>query len=178
MVADQLLRRRLERRMIAGLHTAMEAMLGWLFPDTSRFGRTSEAGCTALAGLAAANGMLLLKQRARTQQAKQVGRLRTPAQRAIFWPTSFPLGAVDEKRRAVNELVHLQLIAIEGRHLCLDQYATSWPGGAALYQWFGLARYVGVARFLRDSRPSIPGPAQTWWEHWLHWARPTSRALI
>ena len=63
-----------------------------MFPPEHRFGRREEGAVVALAGLAAANGGLaMLKARAHTQQAKQVGSLLTPKQRAVFWPASFGL---------------------------------------------------------------------------------------
>ena len=144
----------------------------WMFPPEHRVGRREEGAVVALAGLAAANGGLaMLKARAHTQQAKQVGSLLTPKQRAVFWPASFGLD-FPSRQHAVAELLHLHLLAVDGIKLSVSNYGTCLQDACVLYQWFGPGRYVGIAGLQRASSPAIPGPAQRWWEHWLHWARP------
>ena len=172
LVADKLLCCRVGRRIEAALHVSLEALVAWLFPADKQFGRRADGALRALAGLLAANGLLLLKNRARTQQAHQVGRLLTAGQRAIFWQHSFPWIPLEERQRGVSELVHLQLLAVRAPDISLEHYGTQLADASVLYQWLGPSRYVGVAGVQRPSRPMTPGPAQRWWEHLLHRCRP------
>ena len=172
LVADKLLCCRVGRRIGAALQVSLEALVAWLYPADKQFGRRADGALRALAGLLAANGLLLLKNRARTQQAHQVGRLLTAGQRAVFWPHSFPWIALEERQRAVSELAHLQLLAVRAPDISLEHYGTQLADGSVLYQWLGPSRYVGVAGVQRPSRPMTPGPAQRWWEHLLHRCRP------
>ena len=172
LVADKLLCCRVGRRIEAALHVSLEALVAWLFPADKQFGRRADGALRALAGLLAANGLLLLKNRARTQQAHQVGRLLTAGQRAIFCQHSFPWIPLEERQRGVSELVHLQLLAVRAPDISLEHYGTQLADASVLYQWLGPSRYVGVAGVQRPSRPMTPGPAQRWWEHLLHRCRP------
>ena len=172
LVADKLLCCRVGRRIGAALQVSLEALVAWLYPADKQFGRRADGALRALAGLLAANGLLLLKNRARTQQAHQVGRLLTAGQRAVFWPHSFPWIALEERQRAVSELAHLQLLAVRAPDISLEHYGTQLADASVLYQWLGPSRYVGVAGVQRPSRPMTPGPAQRWWEHLLHRCRP------
>ena len=90
MVADSLLLRRIGKKVEAALHVSTSALLAWMFPADKNYGRQAEGALRATAGLMTANGLALLKSRARTQQGHQVGRLLTPKQRSVFWPGSFP----------------------------------------------------------------------------------------
>eukprot|EP00435_Cladocopium_sp_Y103_P037765 s963_g10.t1 len=171
MVADCLLGCRVGQRVLACLHVSLDFLLSWLFLPQKNFGRKPEGALRALAGLLAANGMALLKNRSRTQQSHQVGQLLCPEHRSVFWPKTFPGLGTAARRRAVDHLVHMQLLAVRSPDMVLDSYGCSYRDGAVLYQWFGPSRYVGVASLQRSSRPGVPGPALRWWEHLLHWSR-------
>lgn len=172
MVADTLLHRRIGKKVEAALHVSISSLLAWMFPADKNYGRQAEGALRAMAGLLTANGLALLKSRARTQQGHQIGRLLSPKQRSVFWPDSFPDYGVRDKRVAIDELVHLQLVAVRAPNMGLDCYGSDVADAAVLYQWLGPSRYVGVASVQRRSRPGLPGPAQRFWEHCLLRSRP------
>lgn len=171
MVADCLLRCHLKQRVLACLEISIDFLLSWLFLDGKNFGRKPEGALRALAGLFVANGMAILKGRARTQQSHQVGQLLCPDHRSIFWPKSFPEQSLAQRRQAIDRFVHLQLLAVRAPNIDLEAYGCNLQNCAVLYQWLGPSRYVGVASLQRASRPGMPGPALRWWEHLLHWSR-------
>ena len=171
MVADCLLHCHLKQRVLACLEISIDFLLSWLFLDGNNFGRKPEGALQALAGLFVANGMAILKGRARTQQSHQVGQLLCPDHRSIFWPKSFPEQSLAQKRQAIDQFVHLQLLAVRAPNIDLEAYGCNLQNCAVLYQWLGPSRYVGVASLQRASRPGMPGPALRWWEHLLHWSR-------
>ena len=98
MVTDCLLRCHLKQRVLACLEISIDFLLSWLFLDGKNFGRKPEGALRALAGLFVANGMAILKGRARTQQSHQVGQLLCPDHRSIFWPKSFPEQSLAQRR--------------------------------------------------------------------------------
>ncbi|CAL1165520.1 unnamed protein product [Cladocopium goreaui] len=171
MVADCLLRCHLKQRVLACLEISIDFLLSWLFLDGKNFGRKPEGALRALAGLFVANGMAILKGRARTQQSHQVGQLLCPDHRSIFWPKSFPEQSLAQRRQAIDRFVHLQLLAVRAPNIDLEAYGCNLQNCAVVYQWLGPSRYVGVASLQRASRPGMPGPALRWWEHLLHWSR-------
>ena len=171
VVADCLLRCHLKQQVLARLEISIDFLLSWLFLDGKNFGRKPEGALRALAGLFVANGMAILKGRARTQQSHQVGQLLCPDHRSIFWPKSFPEQSLAQRRQAIDRFVHLQLLAARAPNIDLEAYGCNLQNCAVLYQWLGPSRYVGVASLQRASRPGMPGPALRWWEHLLHWSR-------
>eukprot|EP00439_Symbiodinium_sp_Y106_P014313 s549_g2.t1 len=64
------------------------------------------------------------------------------------------------RERTVAELIHLQLLAVNGVHMSFEEYGATENDATVLYQWLGPARYVGIAGLRRHSRPATPGPAQ------------------
>ena len=137
MVADTLLHRRIGKKVEAALHVSISSLLAWMFPADKNYGRQAEGALRAMAGLLTANGLALLKSRARTQQGHQIGRLLSPKQRSVFWPDSFPDYGVRDKRVAIDELVHLQLVAVRAPNMGLDCYGSDVADAAVLYQWLG-----------------------------------------
>ena len=84
MVADTLLHRRIGKKVEAALHVSISSLLAWMFPADKNYGRQAEGALRAMAGLLTANGLALLKSRARTQQGHQIGRLLSPKQRSVL----------------------------------------------------------------------------------------------
>ncbi|CAE7300227.1 unnamed protein product [Symbiodinium sp. CCMP2456] len=172
LAGDRLCRSHVGKKASAALEVALSALICWLFPDDSHFGRTHGGGVRAIAGVACAHGLLLLKARRHTKLAKQVGRVLTREQRAVFWPELFRDVTASRREVAVHELMHLQLLAVRGQGMCLTHYGATADDLNILYQWFGPSRYVGKARLVRDSRPQVPGVGQRFLEHFLRWKRP------
>ena len=172
LAGDRLRHSHVGKKASAALEVALNALICWLFPDDSHFGRTHGGGVRAIAGVACAHGSLLLKAQRHTKLAKQVGRVLTREQRAVFWPELFRDVTAPRREVAVQELMHLQLLAVRGQSMCLAHYGAAADDASILYQWFGPSRYVGKARLVRESRPQVPGVGQRFWEHFLRWKRP------
>ena len=151
LAGDRLLKCHSGKRALASLRLASDILMTWLFPDTCNFGRSSMGALCALTGVlcaqgalvhrvpGVAQGLLLLKARAHTKQGRQTGRLLTRPQRALFWPTELPASTMAEQSRAIDELLHLQLLAVQGARLDVSMYAASPDTAQLLYQWFGPA---------------------------------------
>ena len=172
LAGDRLLKCHSGKRALASLQLASDILMKWLFPDSCNFGRSSTGALCALTGVLCAQGLLLLKARAHTKHARQTGRLLTRPQRALFWPTELPASTMAEQSRAIDELLHLQLLAVQGARLDVSMYAASLDTAQLLYQWFGPSRYVGKTGLVRPSKPGTPGGSQRLWEHLLCMTRP------
>ena len=171
-VADCLLQPRVGRKTTAAIRQALAILVEWLFPPDGRFGRKPACIVIAMAGVAAAAGLVWLKACCTTRLGQAAGRVFTQLQRAVFWPAAFPWFTRQERAKGVNELVHMQLLAVHGAALDLSVYNTTPENDEILYQWVGFERYVGKTSLVRAHDSGVPGPAQRFWEHWLHRARP------
>ena len=147
-------RRRPPQELWHKLHAIAELMIRWFFPCHLLGHRVSAPLEFVLSVVFAAKGLIWLRTRNWTEQAKRVCKLLPQAEADAIL---FGCGSDPDKCLHLHSLIERQRLLIEGPSMLFG-----------LYQWWSECwRYVGIGKLLRKTHPAQGGLSKRFMEHLL-----------